>query len=235
MSAKITSTPDIMGGAWCIAGTRIPASVVKSFHKTGHSHEQIQREYPTLTIAQIKAAIEFVEPPMTTPAIKDLVERLRRYAAHNLGSVSVGLVSEAATALESQAARIAEMEDERLLPMTHAKAEPARISAARLSAFEEAAKEVERWAYGMFTGWTKEGREQFGVEDGWIDMDEAERAACESVLTIAASVRTLAAETPAVAPSAIQSTQDTAEAGEAAHGASTGQETAIRAQTREGK
>jgi uncharacterized protein (DUF433 family) len=44
--------------AWVIAGTRIPVKAIWRFHEAGYSAEQILREYPSLTIADIKRAIE---------------------------------------------------------------------------------------------------------------------------------------------------------------------------------
>ncbi|MER8749280.1 DUF433 domain-containing protein [Mesorhizobium sp. M1050] len=42
-----------------IAGTRIPVRSVKAFHDAGYSVEDIKREYPTLTEADIAAAIKY--------------------------------------------------------------------------------------------------------------------------------------------------------------------------------
>ena len=44
--------------AWVVAGTRIPVSAIKRLAEDGFSVEQIQQEYPTLTVADIRAAIE---------------------------------------------------------------------------------------------------------------------------------------------------------------------------------
>jgi uncharacterized protein (DUF433 family) len=43
--------------AFVIAGTRIPVRAIKNFHEAGYDVEQIMREYPDLTEADIKAAI----------------------------------------------------------------------------------------------------------------------------------------------------------------------------------
>lgn len=43
-----------------IAGTRIPVRSIKAFADAGYSVRQIQREYPTLTAEDIKAALAFV-------------------------------------------------------------------------------------------------------------------------------------------------------------------------------
>ena len=60
----ISSNPEIMGGAWCISGTRIPAKAVKSFHDYGYTCDRIREEYPGLCNDQIYAAIEFKEPSL---------------------------------------------------------------------------------------------------------------------------------------------------------------------------
>lgn len=54
---KIERNRWVAHNAYVIAGTRIPVEAVKNFHKAGFSVEQIRREYPDLTPADIKAAI----------------------------------------------------------------------------------------------------------------------------------------------------------------------------------
>lgn len=49
----------IKGNALVIAGTRIPVSAVQSFAHEGYTPEEIIREYPTLTIEDIRAAIAY--------------------------------------------------------------------------------------------------------------------------------------------------------------------------------
>jgi len=44
-----------------MAGTRIPVSAIKEFHASGYSVEQISREYPSLTVEDIEAAIRYEE------------------------------------------------------------------------------------------------------------------------------------------------------------------------------
>ena len=66
--ADITRNPEIMGGKYLIAGTRIPVSAIKSFALVGCRMSEIQRLYPTLSIKQIEAAISFrVETTSPTP------------------------------------------------------------------------------------------------------------------------------------------------------------------------
>ena len=58
----ITSNPEIVSGAWVIAGTRIKASSVKAFWRAGYTINQIIAEYPTLTDGQVMAAVRFKQP-----------------------------------------------------------------------------------------------------------------------------------------------------------------------------
>lgn len=59
MKSRISRNPDMMGGAYCIRGQRIPVWTIKSCVRGGWSHETILREYPTLTQADIDAALAF--------------------------------------------------------------------------------------------------------------------------------------------------------------------------------
>jgi uncharacterized protein (DUF433 family) len=42
-----------------IAGTRIPVSSIRAFAEAGYSHEAIRKQYPSLTIDDIKAALDY--------------------------------------------------------------------------------------------------------------------------------------------------------------------------------
>lgn len=55
---KIGRARYVSHNSWVIAGTRIPVATIKRFAEDGFSIQQIMREYPTLTEADIKAAIE---------------------------------------------------------------------------------------------------------------------------------------------------------------------------------
>ena len=55
----IVRDPKVMFGTPVIAGTRIPARVVAGYIRSGFSPQQIQKEFPQLTIAQISAASRF--------------------------------------------------------------------------------------------------------------------------------------------------------------------------------
>lgn len=71
-NSHIASHPEVMDGAWCIVGQRIPASSVKSFHEAGYSVAAIQKEYPTLSVEQVEAAIAFQPPPIPEGVPSDL-------------------------------------------------------------------------------------------------------------------------------------------------------------------
>ncbi|MGE5597175.1 MAG: DUF433 domain-containing protein, partial [Hyphomicrobiales bacterium] len=49
----------VQHNAWLLDGTRIPTSAVWNFHEAGYANDEIQREYPRLTLADIEAAIAF--------------------------------------------------------------------------------------------------------------------------------------------------------------------------------
>ncbi len=54
---QFARTRNISHNALVIAGTRIPVAAIKRFAEDGYSIQQIKREYPILTEADIKAAI----------------------------------------------------------------------------------------------------------------------------------------------------------------------------------
>lgn len=55
----ITSDPQIMHGAACFRGTRIPVSIVLDNLAAGESRERILRQYPSLTSEHIAAAMGY--------------------------------------------------------------------------------------------------------------------------------------------------------------------------------
>jgi uncharacterized protein (DUF433 family) len=55
----IESHPDIMHGAACIKGTRLPASVVLDNLAAGLTADDLLREYPSLTPEAIQAALAY--------------------------------------------------------------------------------------------------------------------------------------------------------------------------------
>ena len=56
---KIERKRKIASNQWVVAGTRIPVESIKAFAAEGYSIERIKLEYPTLTEADIKAAIDY--------------------------------------------------------------------------------------------------------------------------------------------------------------------------------
>ena len=56
---KIESKKGIANSRPVIAGTRIPVDAIKAFAAEGYSVEQIRKEYPTLTVEDIAAAINY--------------------------------------------------------------------------------------------------------------------------------------------------------------------------------
>lgn len=62
MQKYITSKPDIMGGAPCIIGTRIPIAVIIQRLKEGYTIEAIQEGYSWVPAKNIEGAInELIE------------------------------------------------------------------------------------------------------------------------------------------------------------------------------
>ncbi|WP_284178926.1 DUF433 domain-containing protein [Rhabdaerophilum sp. SD176] len=56
---KIQRSRNVSHNAPVISGTRIPVRAIKNFHEDGYTIEQILAEYPSLSAADVKAAIDF--------------------------------------------------------------------------------------------------------------------------------------------------------------------------------
>lgn len=56
---RIERRRDVLGSAPVIAGTRITVSAVRNFHEAGYSVDAIIEEYPTLTPADVEAALSY--------------------------------------------------------------------------------------------------------------------------------------------------------------------------------
>ncbi len=52
----ISTSPRVMHGQAVIAGTRVPASVIQECLAAGMTVEEITAEYPTVTVAGVRAA-----------------------------------------------------------------------------------------------------------------------------------------------------------------------------------
>ena len=57
----------IQFGAPCIRGTRMPAESVAMHHKAGDSVKVILSMFPTLTEAQVRACLDYVNVPVKAP------------------------------------------------------------------------------------------------------------------------------------------------------------------------
>ena len=57
--ARITSDPKVCGGQPALRGTRVPVHVVLGFLAAGDSVDDVLREYPQLTRADIRAALDY--------------------------------------------------------------------------------------------------------------------------------------------------------------------------------
>ncbi len=66
MTQYITSTPDIMGGAPVIKGTRTPVEVILYRLKEGNSIEAIHEMYPWIDVPTLSGAIEEAIHTVTT-------------------------------------------------------------------------------------------------------------------------------------------------------------------------
>lgn len=49
----------VVHNAWVVVGTRIPTQAIWNFHQAGYDAAAIVREYPRLTLEDVRAAIEF--------------------------------------------------------------------------------------------------------------------------------------------------------------------------------
>jgi uncharacterized protein (DUF433 family) len=55
----ISSNPEIMHGKPCVKGTRIPVSLVVSMLADGMTEEEVLKDYPSLSLKSIKAALKY--------------------------------------------------------------------------------------------------------------------------------------------------------------------------------
>ena len=56
---RVTIIPDVSGGQSCIRGTRIPVAVVLDALAEGLSPQDIIDHYPSLTVADVRAAAAY--------------------------------------------------------------------------------------------------------------------------------------------------------------------------------
>jgi uncharacterized protein (DUF433 family) len=56
---RITVDPNICHGKACIAGTRIPVSVILDNLSSGSTYDEIINAYPSITAEDIRAALKY--------------------------------------------------------------------------------------------------------------------------------------------------------------------------------
>jgi uncharacterized protein (DUF433 family) len=56
---RISRDSNIMGGVPCIKGTRIPVATVVAYVAEGQTPEDIARDFPQLTVADVAEALTF--------------------------------------------------------------------------------------------------------------------------------------------------------------------------------
>ena len=59
MKDRIVSDPNICGGEPCIKGTRIPVHIILSHLAAGDDFNTILKNFPRITIEDIKACLEY--------------------------------------------------------------------------------------------------------------------------------------------------------------------------------
>ena len=59
MNPRIASDPNICGGEPCVKGTRVPVHIILSHMAAGENYETILKNFPRLTIEDIKACLEY--------------------------------------------------------------------------------------------------------------------------------------------------------------------------------
>jgi uncharacterized protein (DUF433 family) len=68
--AIIISDPQIMGGAPCFRGTRVPVEIIFDHLKAGYSLQHISEQWPTVTVADLKASVELARDHLMQSATK---------------------------------------------------------------------------------------------------------------------------------------------------------------------
>lgn len=77
---RITVDPEQMGGVPCIRGLRIPVATVVGMLDAGVTIDQVLRELPELTLADVRASLRFVRDQDVSlapdPALREVVRQL---------------------------------------------------------------------------------------------------------------------------------------------------------------
>lgn len=61
----ITSTPDVMGGAPVIVGTRVPVDVILSLLKQGYTLKKIDKMYPWVGMHKLEGVLDELAGKLT--------------------------------------------------------------------------------------------------------------------------------------------------------------------------
>ena len=56
---RITQDPQVMGGKPCVHGLRVTVGTIVGLPASGHTHEEILKEYPYLERDDIQAALSY--------------------------------------------------------------------------------------------------------------------------------------------------------------------------------
>jgi uncharacterized protein (DUF433 family) len=70
---RITANPDILGGKPIIAGTRISVEHILGLLANGVSHAEIIADYPSLTEADIRAALTYATKALQNEIVIDVI------------------------------------------------------------------------------------------------------------------------------------------------------------------
>ncbi len=68
--ALIVSDPSIMGGAPCFRGTRVPVEIIFDHLKAGYSLQHVSEQWPTVSVSDLKAAVEMAGTYLMQSATK---------------------------------------------------------------------------------------------------------------------------------------------------------------------
>lgn len=75
MKKYITSKSDVMGGAPCIVGTRIPIAVIVARLKEGYTLEAIHEGYPWVSLETLERAVnELVNRLSSTKDAEEILQ-----------------------------------------------------------------------------------------------------------------------------------------------------------------
>lgn len=62
--SPVTSDPEILGGAVCFSGTRVPVSALVDYLQAGDRIDDFLEDFPTVSREQIEAALQIAHEAM---------------------------------------------------------------------------------------------------------------------------------------------------------------------------